>query len=87
MHIGFITVVEYCAAMPCGEDHTCVSNSDGYTCHCNDGYSGIHCQIPPEYCDPNPCEYGGSCSTLNETFQCLCADGFSGETCQVIPGL
>jgi hypothetical protein len=63
-----------------------------FTCNCQNGYSGIYCQIPP---NPNPictagyCLNNGTCfnQTTNPNLQitamCICTLAFTGSTCGI----
>ena len=62
----------------CGAHGEC---RDG-RCLCRDGYTGVHCQIPPPppTCTP-PCAAGGVC----QNGRCICQPGYSGAQCQIPP--
>ncbi len=40
----------------------CLTYSNGYTCTCVAGYSGLNCQSDINECASNPCVNGGSCT-------------------------
>ena len=72
------------SADDCNNHGTCVAQSDGNICECEEAYSGINCEIFDDPClDPNPCLNGGTCTTTgNTTYICICADGFEGSNCE-----
>ncbi|XP_061173037.1 uncharacterized protein LOC133182273 [Saccostrea echinata] len=49
--IAYKTLTGECEREVCYEHGTCLTNKDGYKCHCDDGYMGDQCQfmeyIPP----------------------------------------
>jgi len=68
----------------CDENATCVDRPLGFTCECNEGFSGdgVTCTDIDE-CDPSPCSNGGTCTDTGvNSFSCDCTDtGYTGETC------
>ena len=41
--IYIFLAINYCASDPC-HDGNCTNSVTGYTCECNAGFSGIHCE-------------------------------------------
>uniref|UniRef100_A0A3Q2XQI2 Slit homolog 1b (Drosophila) n=1 Tax=Hippocampus comes TaxID=109280 RepID=A0A3Q2XQI2_HIPCM len=77
-----------CASSPCHNQGLCQgshSHSQPYTCTCNDGFTGQHCETPVDACVSNPCINGGTCLNDEQTsgFSCACALGFHGVYCEV----
>ncbi|CAG9792216.1 unnamed protein product [Diatraea saccharalis] len=75
---------QHCENNPCVNGH-CHSVRSGYTCLCNEGYSGVHCEIPVDYCSSNPCQHGGSCRPGDSStgFRCECTAEYTGNLCQI----
>ena len=46
-----------------------------YTCGCEPGYKGRHCETDINECEPNPCNNGADCTNLLNTYKCNCKDG------------
>lgn len=40
----FCTGLRPCLSSPCMNGATCEDMSDGYSCVCTEGYTGIHCE-------------------------------------------
>ncbi|XP_055618198.1 sushi, von Willebrand factor type A, EGF and pentraxin domain-containing protein 1-like [Toxorhynchites rutilus septentrionalis] len=90
------TVITDCVpkhAQPCmSEAHICGShgrcspdpiNDYLYSCTCDDGYAGEHCEKQLDICASAPCYNGGTCLSINATIhKCLCPPLFSGENCE-----
>lgn len=67
----------------------CSNNNGGFTCACNDGYTGFPAATPKVICTdldecapPNkPCGDAGTCKDLLRGFQCTCKPGYRGKQC------
>ncbi|XP_078734918.1 uncharacterized protein LOC144949008 [Lampetra fluviatilis] len=71
------------AARVCGEHGACVGGPDGaYSCRCQAGYTGEHCQHNVDECAGVSCGAGGTCVDGVASFQCICPSGWEGELCQ-----
>eukprot|EP01043_Picozoa_sp_COSAG02_P019920 COSAG02_NODE_971_length_15551_cov_4.415157_14_plen_425_part_00 len=73
---------------PCGVFGQCQSDwnqPNGYRCTCQDSYTGINCNIPPEdICSErtNPCQHGAECESHGgATYVCVCQPNWSGYNC------
>uniref|UniRef100_A0A2H8TEF1 Cubilin n=1 Tax=Melanaphis sacchari TaxID=742174 RepID=A0A2H8TEF1_9HEMI len=79
------TVIEPCMNNPCGSHGECIPNSNnGFTCHCDSGYTGITCNVRIEKeCLENPC-INGQCvpGSVNGDFNCICPSGYFGQLCE-----
>ena len=45
MQIAFHSGIGDCSTGPCENNGTCTDMIGGYTCHCQDGYTGINCSV------------------------------------------
>ena len=79
-------VVNQCYSSPCLNGATCLSNSNGFTCQCLNGYSGMFCQSLTDPCkDGNlQCSAAGLCIPFEDSagFNCSCFDGYTGKFCE-----
>lgn len=76
-----------CEGNPCGTHGQCHILRSGYTCICQRGYGGSHCDIPTALCASNPCQNGGICRPDDNSargFRCECTAQYSGTLCQVL---
>ncbi|MED6270790.1 Slit 1 protein [Characodon lateralis] len=75
-----------CVSSPCQNQGTChIHQTQQYTCACNTGFTGKHCETPVDACVSNPCTNGGTCLRDEQTggFSCACTFGFHGTFCEV----
>lgn len=78
-----------CRLNPCFNSGVCIENNRGdYTCNCQNGYTGIHCETEISVhplCENKPCLNDGICKVAPGTskIECDCAKGFSGTRCEV----
>lgn len=76
-----------CANNPCGAHGTCHTLRLGYTCICQKGYGGSHCDDTTDACASHPCRNGGLCrvdDNMERGFRCECTAQYSGTVCQVL---
>ncbi|KAK7448538.1 hypothetical protein BaRGS_00040086 [Batillaria attramentaria] len=73
--------VDDCASFPCGV-HPCENQLGGYTCHCQDGWTGDQCQTPPNHCLQVQCMNNATCVSTETNFTCICPHGYTGRLCQ-----
>ncbi|KAG5276160.1 hypothetical protein AALO_G00128540 [Alosa alosa] len=74
--------VSACQTNPCLHGGSCLSEGEGYSCHCPQGYSGESCEIDIDDCQSNPCQNGGTCIDEINSFVCLCLPSYGGATCE-----
>jgi len=79
----------------CNKDSDCswggsyvgVCNLTSRQCRCNNGYYGIHCEVPTSYgknCADGQCMNGGTCNKL--TNKCSCTLPWTGDYCEIPTG-
>ena len=51
----------------------------GYSCTCNSGWSGTHCESNIDECLSNPCQNNATCNDKTNGFECVCTPGFEGK--------
>lgn len=76
----------FCSSMPCRNGGTCLSGflPRGYRCLCNEGFTGLWCDIDINECASSPCRNGGKCNDLANGFKCDCPTGFGGLRCETV---
>lgn len=79
-------IIQPCLKNPliCGRNGRCVpeGNNNLYSCSCDEGYIGSHCETQINICWSRPCLNGGICSYFNESLSCDCPKIFFGEFCE-----
>ncbi|XP_026053333.1 neurocan core protein-like isoform X1 [Carassius auratus] len=71
-----------CQTNPCLHGGSCLTEGEGYSCLCPQGYSGESCEIDIDDCQSNPCQNGGTCIDEVNSFVCLCLPSYGGATCE-----
>uniref|UniRef100_A0A1A9WEY9 EGF-like domain-containing protein n=1 Tax=Glossina brevipalpis TaxID=37001 RepID=A0A1A9WEY9_9MUSC len=78
--------VDECMSNPCQNGGHCRDRNNGYTCTCQPGYLGDHCEIDVAVCETGTgarCHNGGECiEGPGLEFSCECAPGWHGRICQ-----
>lgn len=79
------TSCEPCADEPCQNDGVCLETQTehGYTCVCQDGYTGKNCQVEGFQCSLGVCGIG-RCGETDTGFECYCPLNRTGDRCQYI---
>lgn len=85
--IFYITAFDDCFSSPCGENSKCENTLSGYVCKCLDGFTGQHCEIPPNYCAKSQCQNGATCTNSLTGYTCDCEEGYKGDFCQLKIGM
>ena len=67
---------------PCQNGGTCLDEVGMYTCLCQDGFTGKHCETDIDECLSSPCRNGATCNQYVNSYTCSCPAGFSGVNCQ-----
>ncbi|KAI8484625.1 hypothetical protein Bbelb_375660 [Branchiostoma belcheri] len=71
-------VATTCAASPCVHG-TCTVGDEGYTCICDSGWEGTHCEQVND-CASSPCVHG-TCTDGVASYTCSCETGWGGTNC------
>ena len=78
--------IDECESSPCGAYGICSDELDGYTCACDDGYAGTHCDEDSVECASSPYCGNGTCVDSFLSYSCVCDAGFSGPVCDKAAG-
>ncbi|CAC5381662.1 Adhesive plaque matrix protein 2 [Mytilus coruscus] len=68
-----------CKSNPCHGHGVCHDTIGGYSCTCQQGYTGGSCELD---CTPDPCNGKGDCFNSHSGFLCQCHTGYTGSACQ-----
>ncbi|XP_055911049.1 basement membrane-specific heparan sulfate proteoglycan core protein isoform X7 [Eupeodes corollae] len=87
-HKEGITSCEPCADDPCQNDGICLESQTekGYTCICQDGFTGSNCAVMGASCTSGICGTG-RCENTEMGMECYCALNTTGDRCQYIEHL
>ncbi|XP_070509913.1 basement membrane-specific heparan sulfate proteoglycan core protein-like isoform X1 [Chironomus tepperi] len=79
------TACEPCADGPCMNNGVCLETQTdhGYTCVCQDGYTGRNCQVLGSQCSLGVCGIG-RCSETEVGIECFCPLNRTGNRCEYI---
>jgi hypothetical protein len=85
IHVEGTTSCEPCADEPCQNDGVCLETQTehGYTCVCQDGYTGKNCQVEGYKCSQGVCGVG-RCGETDTGIECYCPLNRTGDRCQYI---
>ncbi len=73
--------IDHCDDALC-KNGTCESNTEGYTCSCDAGWTGDACdQEVTSGCNDSPCEHGACTDLMGGEYSCACESGWSGPNC------
>ncbi|KRY42855.1 Neurogenic locus notch -like protein 2 [Trichinella spiralis] len=61
---------------------TCTENIIGFSCQCNEGYTGKNCLIDINDCEAGLCKNGGTCVDEVNSYRCICRPPYTGENCE-----
>ena len=76
------TEIDPCAETPCAATGECLSSGPfNYTCLCDSGYTGQHCEVNIDDCVAATCPEDSDCMDGVESYSCDCHVGFVGENC------
>ncbi|XP_078664899.1 uncharacterized protein LOC144907570 [Branchiostoma floridae x Branchiostoma belcheri] len=71
-----------CSQVICQNGGTCVDVDNTYSCDCDLGYEGDHCETNTDDCDGVTCQTGGTCVDGISTYSCDCDLGYEGDHCE-----
>ncbi|XP_047486480.1 basement membrane-specific heparan sulfate proteoglycan core protein-like isoform X20 [Penaeus chinensis] len=78
--------IAFCSTNPCLNNGQCSEDPGsphGYSCSCQEGYSGHNCEMEPGVCTIiRPCKNGASCVGSRNEYSCNCPLGFAGQHCE-----
>ncbi|KAG5681002.1 hypothetical protein PVAND_010471 [Polypedilum vanderplanki] len=85
LYVEGTTSCEPCADEPCQNDGVCLETQTdhGYTCVCQEGYTGRNCQVQGFQCSLGVCGIG-RCGETETGIECYCPLNRTGDRCQYI---
>ena len=75
-----------CDFHPCKNNGTCHSHGSNYSCNCEAGFSGDHCDVNIDDCENSPCFFNVPCVDLVNDYRCECPKILTGKRCETFIG-
>ncbi|KAM4663381.1 protein crumbs homolog 2 [Discoglossus pictus] len=72
-----------CSPNLCQNNASCVAHANSYTCVCEPGYTGQHCEVNIDECQSSPCQNDAICVDKVNKYVCFCVPGFQGYHCEI----
>ena len=69
--------IDECDPDPCHYG-SCQDGVATFTCLCQPGYTGHHCEANINECHSQPCRHGGTCQDRDNAYLCFCLKGTTG---------
>lgn len=72
-----------CELEPCFNNASCITspNKHDFTCNCQTGFTGTHCEVNIDDCVGVRCQSGQVCVDLVNHYECRCPVGYTGDNC------
>ncbi|CAH1257312.1 NOTCH1 [Branchiostoma lanceolatum] len=78
-----LCTARHCGISPCVHG-TCAQGLKNYTCLCDAGWTGPHCDTLTDSCSSNPCLSGGTCVDEESGYSCTCPPQTTGNSCETV---
>ncbi|XP_078325464.1 uncharacterized protein LOC111124244 isoform X3 [Crassostrea virginica] len=75
--------INECDDNPCG-NNSCTNELGGFSCTCNPGYRGEHCEENIDECLTNICQNNSTCVDGINEYTCLCPPNYKGDFCEML---
>ena len=75
--------INECDDNPCG-NNSCTNELGGFSCVCNPGYRGEHCEENIDECLTNICQNNSTCVDGINEYTCLCPPNYKGDFCEIL---
>lgn len=75
--------INECDDNPCG-NNSCTNELGGFSCVCNPGYRGEHCEENIDECLTNICQNNSTCVDGINEYNCLCPPNYKGDFCEIL---